>query len=431
MDRRHFLLTAGAAAAMTTARAQERRERVALIGSGWWGMNILTTALANGHTDAVALCDVDQNQLDKALAKVEELTGKRPAAYRDYRELLAAAQADVAIVATPDHWHALPAIAAVEAGCHVYVEKPVSHTLLEGRAMVAAARRHGKAMQVGTHRRVSPHNLSAMQFLREGHLGEIGMVRCFVHSRGGGERPQDNEPPPNGLDWDFWCGPAPLRPYNRRIHPRGFRQFLDYANGQLGDWGIHWLDQVLWWSEEQWPRTVFAAGGRKLTGAPVNDGRQQTSDAPDSMVVTYGFESFTCTWEHRQFAGNDAEKHNLGVYFYGTRGTLHLGWQDGWTFYPARNRDDARHEDARLNQPDGQNIAELWADLLHSIQTGEPAACDIEHGHRASSLCHLGMMSLKLGRSLSWDGQAERCVGDDEANGLLQRAYRGPWQYPV
>jgi len=431
MNRRYFLLTAGAAAAMTSVRAQDRRERVVLIGSGWWGMNILATALANGHTDAVALCDVDQNQLDKALAKVEELTGKRPVAYRDYRELLAKEQADIAIVATPDHWHALPAIAAVQAGLHVYVEKPVSHTLLEGRAMVAAARQQGKVMQVGTHRRVSPHNVSAMQFLREGNVGEIGMVRCFVHQRGGQDRPQANEEPPAGLDWDFWCGPAPLRPFNRRIHPRGFRQFLDYANGQLGDWGIHWLDQVLWWSDEQWPKTVFAAGGRTVAGEPVNDGQQQTSDAPDSMVVTYGFENFTCTWEHRQFAGNDAEKHNIGVYFYGTRGTLHLGWQDGWTFYPARNRDDARHEDAKLNQPDGQNIAELWADLLHSIQTDEPAACDIEHGHRASSLCHLGMMSLKLGRSLRWDGDVERCVGDDEANGLLRREYRGEWRYPV
>ncbi len=430
MDRRHFLLTAGAAAALSTARAQDKRERVALIGSGWWGMNILTTALANGQTDAVALCDVDRNQLDKALAKVEELTGRRPAAYRDYRELLAKEQADIAIVATPDHWHALPAIAAVEAGAHVYVEKPVSHTLAEGRAMVAAARARGKVMQVGTHRRVSPHNRSAMQFLREGNLGEIGMVRCFVHQGGGRERPQDNEDPPAGLDWDFWCGPAPLRPFNRKIHPRGFRQFLDYANGQLGDWGIHWLDQVLWWSEEPWPQTVFAAGGRPVTGEPLHDDRQQTSDAPDAMTVTYAFERFTCTWEHRKFAGNAAEKHSLGVYFYGTRGTLHLGWQDGWTFYPARDRDQARHEDARLHEPDGQNIAELWADLLHSIATGEPAACDIEHGHRASSLCHLGMMSLKLGRSIAWDGEAERCVGDDEANGLLKREYRGEWRYP-
>jgi len=151
---------------------------------------------------------------------------------------------------------------------------------------------------------------------------------------------------------------------------------------------------------------------------------------PTAMTVTYAFERFTCTWEHRKFAGNAAEKHSLGVYFYGTRGTLHLGWQDGWTFYPARDRDQARHEDARLHEPDGQNIAELWADLLHSIATGEPAACDIEHGHRASSLCHLGMMSLKLGRSIAWDGEAERCVGDDEANGLLKREYRGEWRYP-
>ena len=433
MNRRDFLLTTGAAAAAgTVVKAQDaKRYKVALIGSGWWGMNILTTALAHGSTDVVALCDVDQSQLNGALGKIDELTGQRPKAYRDYRELLSSDTVDIAIVATPDHWHALPTIAALDAGAHVYVEKPVSHTLAEGRAMVAAARRNGRKVQVGTHRRASPHNLSAMQFLRDGKLGDIGMVRCFVHSGGGGpERPRENEEPPAGLDWDMWCGPAPLRPFNPRIHPRGFRQVLDYANGQLGDWGIHWLDQVLWWSEEQWPHTIFSTGGRPIAGEPVNDGRQQTSDAPDSMAVTYAFTDFTCTWEHRRFGGNEAEKHNLGCYFYGTRGTLHLGWQDGWTFYPSRGRDEVIHVDAQLNQPDGQNIKELWGDLLGAIEGDTLPACDIEHGHRSSSLCHLGMMSMKLGRSLSWDGERESCLGDEAASALLRRDYRGEWQYP-
>ena len=162
------------------------------------------------------------------------------------------------------------------------------------------------------------------------------MVRTFVHSNYGQWPDPPDENPPEGLDWDFWCGPAPLRPYNKRIHPRGFRQFLDYANGQLADWGIHWLDQVIWWTEEKYPKTVYSTGSKRIfTGI---------ADAPDTQVVVYEFDSFTCTWEHRFYAGNEAEKHNIGCYFYGTKGTLHLGWHDGWTFYPSSDEHDEHAE---------------------------------------------------------------------------------------
>ncbi len=287
-------------------------------------MNILRTAIAAGESDIVAMCDVDRNQLLPAVAAVETLTGNRPRVYADYRELLAAEQPEIAIVATPDHWHALIAIAAIEAGADVYLEKPISHTIDEGRAILQRARDHERVVQVGTHRRVSPHNRSAMAFLKAGKAGKIGMVRAFVHYGGGPGAVTPDTDPPDGLDWDFWCGPAPLRPFNERIHPRGFRQFLDYANGQLGDWGIHWLDQILWWTEERYPHTVYSTGGRHL--------KRDNTDAPDTQVATFEFESFTATWEHRFYAANHAEKTNIGCYFYGTEGTFHLGWLDGWTF---------------------------------------------------------------------------------------------------
>ena len=436
LSRRDFLkATAGVVAASAPlVRAQPagaRGYRTALIGCGWWGMNILGEAIAAGESQVVALCDVDQRQLDRAVQRVTERTGNRPTMYRDYRELLAKEKPEIVIVATPDHWHALPTIAAVRAGAHVYVEKPVGHTIGEGRAMVKAAREANRIVQVGTHRRVSPHNVSAMKFLKEGGAGDIGMIRCFVHRGGGREQPRPNSDVPAGLDWDMWCGPAPLRPFNTSIHPRGFRQFLDYANGQLGDWGIHWLDHVLWWTEEKFPRTVFATGGRHIAGEPVNDGKAQTSDAPDCMVVCYEFESFTCTWEHRRFAGNNAEKHELGCCFYGTKGTVHIGWHDGWSFYPIRGREPVIHEEAKLNAPDSQNIKELWADFLSSIKTGKLPVCDIEIGHRSTNMSLLGMLSLKLGRSIEWDGEREQIVADEEANKLLRREYRGEWEYPT
>jgi len=400
-----------------------KRYRTALIGSGWWGMNILTCgAIESGECEVVALCDVDENQLNAAIKKVQELTRDQPRRYKDYRELLAREKPEIVIVATPDHWHALPTIAALEAGAHVYVEKPISHTILEGRAMVKAARAANRAVQVGLHRRVSPHNVSGMKFLRSGKLGKIGMVRAFVHSAGGPGQPTPDSDPPPGLDWDFWCGPAPKRPFNKAIHPRGFRQFLDYANGTLGDWGVHWMDQILWITEEKYPRKVFSSGGRFI--------RRDSTDAPDTQVAVFEFESFLVTWEHRTYAGNEAEKAPLGCYFYGTEGTFHMGWLDGWTFYPAKKGQPVLHEEPKLGQPDNQNIRELWADFLDAIRTGRRPVSDIENGYRSTNMCLLGMISYKLGRAITWDGEKEVIVGDPEANKLLRRAYRAPWKYP-
>lgn len=435
LSRKDFLKTSIAASTALSAgpllaaarQARGPRFRVALIGSGWWGRNIARVALQSGDCTLIALCDPDERQMaaawDDDLGKLT--SDAPPRRYKDFRDLLAAREKpDIVIVATPDHWHALPMIAAVKAGAHVYVEKPVSHTIGEGQAMVKAARETGRVVQVGLHRRVSPHNVSANAFLRSGKLGKIGMVRAFVHYGGGPGQKTPNADPPPGLDWNLWCGPAPLVPYSPAIHPKGFRLFLPFANGQLGDWGVHWMDQVLWWTDEIAPKTVFSTGGRFI--------KQDSSDAPDTQTATFAFDTFTLEWEHRLYAANEAEKHNVGCYFYGTEGTLHLGWTDGWTFYPANKGRPIVHEDARLNEPDGQNIRELWADFVASIRSGgarRPVA-DILVGHRATTLSLLGMLSLKAGRSVRWDASRETIVGDADAARLLRRAYRAPWKYP-
>ncbi|MEO6436207.1 MAG: Gfo/Idh/MocA family oxidoreductase [Tepidisphaeraceae bacterium] len=409
------------------------KHTVALIGSGWWGTNILGAALADGRIKVVGLCDVDPAQLKKCGEAIGNLTSDTPKTYADYRELLDKEKPQIVIVATPDHWHPLITIAAVKAGAHVYVEKPIGHTVLEGTAMVKAARDTGRVVQVGTHRRVSPHNLSARDFLRSGKLGKIGQARCFVYSDGGEEKPQANEEPPAGMDWNMWCGPAPLRPFNKKIHPLGHRQFLDFANGQLGDWGIHWIDQVLWITEKQHPTTVFSTGGRSIKGPAINTPEAQTSDAPDHQVVAYAFDDdFTLTWEHRQFAGGAAEKHEpVGVHFYGTAGTFHLGWQSGWTFYPTDAKQPTVHEDAHFSgERYSDNIPELWRDFIDSIEQNRRPACDIEAGHRATTAALLGMLSLKLGRSIRWDGEKQTILDDPEAVALLMRPYRAPWEYP-
>jgi len=426
VDRRTFLkgsaATAGLGFGVAGLGAQTAKFRTALIGAGWWGTNIMREAVASGRCQMVGLCDVDDNQLDKAQAELRKLCTDNPKRYRDYRELLEKEKPQIAIVATPDHWHPLITIAAVKSGADVYVEKPICHTIYEGRAMVKAAREAGRIVQVGTHRRVSPHNVSGMKFLKEGRAGKIGMVRAFVHYGGGPGEPEHDSEVPGGLDWDMYVGPAPIRPFNKRIHPRGFRSFLDFANGQLGDWGIHWMDQILWWTDEKWPRMVSSVGARHI--------RRDNTDAPDTQVVQFEFDSFTAVWEHRQYAGNNTDKgENVGVYFYGTNGIFHMGWQKGWTFYPA-DGGQVLHEDPKLNEPDQQNIKELWADLLNSIETRKLPACDIEIGHRSTTMSLLGMLSMKLGRSVRWDGDKQVILNDADANRLLRREYRKPWIYP-
>jgi predicted dehydrogenase len=320
----------------------------------------------------------------------------------------------------------------VKAGAHVFVEKPTGHTVNESRAMLRAARESGRMVQVGLHRRIGPHHVSGMKFLKSGAVGDVGMVRLFAHSAGGGiEKPTPNEPVPDGMDWDFWCGPAPKRPFSKKLHPGGWRSTLDFANGTLGDWGVHWLDQVLWWSGEKYPRRIFCTGGRPISGPPVLTEKEQTSDAPDHQVATYEFEKFTCIWEHRKFGGNDTEKHKIGSYYYGTKGVLHIGWRDGWTFYPSAKGAKIEHEDPQLQEPDGHNIKLLWGDFLDAIDKRRAPVAGIELAHRASVLPLLGMISWRTGRSITWDADKEQITGDPAANALLSRPYRGPWTYPA
>jgi predicted dehydrogenase len=435
MDRRRFI-SESAAASIAFAAApyilarSNKTYRIALIGAGWWGMNILREALAAGRSSVVALCDADARTLTTAGDEVNDLSGATPKTYQDFRELLDKEKPEIVIVATPDHWHALPTVAALKSGTHVFVEKPTGHTVAESQAIVKAAHESGRVVQVGLHRRIGPHHVSGMKFLKSGGAGKVGLVRMFVTGGGGPEKPTPNADPPKKLNWDLYCGPAPLRPFNSKIHPGGWRNFLDFGNGTLGDWGVHWIDQALWWADDPSPKHIYSTGGRPVRGPAILTAKEQTTDAPDSQVVVYDFDSFTCIWEHRQFAPNDGDKHKIGCYFHGTKGTFHMGWRDGWTFYPSNGREKVIHEDAQLQEPDGHNLKLLWADFLKAIDSGSAPVAGVERGHRATTAAWLGMVSLKLGRSISWDGSKEMVPGDDAANALLRREYRAPWVLP-
>ncbi|MBO7524805.1 MAG: Gfo/Idh/MocA family oxidoreductase [Verrucomicrobia bacterium] len=446
MNRREFIKNTALATAVISAMpyikadSPSKKYKTALVGCGWWGNNILGEAIACGECKIVALCDVDQRFLKSTEERVKDLTGDTPKTYGDYRELLEKEKPEIVIIATPDHWHPLIFIDAVRHGAHVYVEKPISHTVLEGAAMVKAARAANRVAVAGTHRRVSPHNISAREFIRSGKLGKIGLVKAFVKYGGGPEKPLKNIDPPKELDWDMWCGPAPLRPYAGDIknpwgggpHPRGFRSYLDFANGQLGDWGVHWIDQIQWILDLTQPKRIFSMGGRPVRGPVILTDTEQTTDVPDHQIVTWEYENGTQVyWEHRLFAGNNQEKgENVGCYFYGTEGVLHLGWLSGWAFYPSW-RGDVIKQSAQLHQPDDQNIKENWANFLECIKTGKRPESDIEAIYNAPASCLLGMLSLKLGRAVNWDESKCAFINDPEADALLKRKYRGSWEYPT
>jgi len=405
------------------SRTPTAKYKTVLIGSGWWGLNILREGLRTRAITVVGLCDADQNQLKKCRAEVDKLCNDRPKQYTDFRECLRQEQPDIAIIATPDHWHALPAIAALRGGAHVFLEKPIGHTVKEGTAILQAARATQKICIVDFHRRYAPHNVSANQFLRDGKVGKIHQVKAFVHYNWGEGTKEPDSTPPEGLDWDLYCGPAPLVPYHSGIHPRGFRQYAAFANGQIGDWGPHWFDQMLWWTEEKMPRRIYST---KKSGI-----RNSNADCPEEQLAVFEFEDFICTWEHSiTNARPESRTENVGIYFYGTTGTLHLGWQKGWTFFPADNNKEIIQVAAQLDEPDQQNIALVWKDLLYCIANKKTPHADIEHGKYATDMALLANISADMGRSLHWDANADTILNDEAANKKLRRAYRAPWVYP-
>lgn len=427
MERRAFIQSTSYAISglplLSALSTKSASYQIALIGCGWWGMNILREAMAYGQCKVVGLCDVDMNALKTAKAEVSKLANQNPAIHRDYRALLSKTKPEIVIIGTPDHWHALPAIEAMKSGAHVYLEKPIGHTIGEGQAILKTARDYDRVCQVGTHRRVSAHNLSGMDFLRQGKAGKIHHVKCFVNYGQGVGKPAEESEVPQGLDWDFWLGPAAYQAYNNQIHPKGFRNFLNFANGTIADWGIHWFDQVLWWTEERFPKKIYSTGEKFI--------REDSADAPDTQMASFQFEDFILTWENRRTAPMSYLQHDVGCMFYGTEGTFHMGWLDGWTFYPKNKNKEVINVKSSLHAPDHQNIKELWADFMMAIESGSRPVCDILHGHLATNISLLGMISYKLGRSIEWDGNQELCVDDKEANALLRREYRGPWIYPT
>jgi predicted dehydrogenase len=445
MNRRQFL-EAGAAglalsqAALHAAEAADRKPpRVGLIGCGWYGKVDLLRFIQVAPVEVVSLCDVDKKMLAEAADIVagRQKSKKKPRAYSDYRDMLKEKDLDIVLVDTPDHWHALPMIAAVEAGADVWVQKPISVDVVEGQAMVAAARKHKRVVQVGTQRRSTPHIIEARdRVLKEGKLGKIAFVEiyCYYHMRAKGNPP--DKMPPEYLDYEMWTGPAPMRPYNEWDHPRGWRAFMEYGNGIMGDMCIHMLDMVRWMLDLGWPKRISSSGGIFVD-------KKSKANITDTQTATFDFGDLPVVWEHRTWGEANDPRYPWGATLYGDKGTLKVDVNQ-YEFFPLHAKKPALTGKALFEYdkyPEDEHEKELEKhvasavrvhalDFLHAIASrGKPVA-DIEQGYVSTASCILANLSLKLGRSLTWDADKQRVAGDDEANKLLRRPYRAPWRHP-
>jgi predicted dehydrogenase len=445
MNRREFLRVGAGGLALAAVGpyvwgVQEQKAlRVGVIGAGWYGKCDLYRLMQVAPVDVVSLCDVDQRMLDDAAEQVaaRQASKKRPRVYGDYREMLKEKDLDVVIVGTPDHWHALPTIAAIEAGADVYVQKPISVDVKEGEAMVAAARKHNRVVQVGTQRRSTPHLVEARKLIQEGKLGKVGVVEIcsYVHMRNGTNPP--DEKPPEGLDWEMWTGPAPMRGYNKIVHPRGWRNFMEYGNGIVGDMGIHFVDAARWMLGLGWPKSVASTGGvymNKETKANISDTQSAVWDFGDVQMV----------WQHRTWGDPVDPKYPWGAIFYGDKGTLKISVMS-YDFIPRGGGPEAVHKDVtyELEQfPGDQTEKQLekhvapairyhMKDFLSAIGSRSKPVADIEEGHISTASCILANVSMQVGRTLRWDAEKGEVVGDAEANRLLKREYRKPWVHPA
>jgi len=444
MDRRGFLHTSAAGLALSASgdtaalAADLKPKRVGLIGCGWYGKCDLLRLIQVAPVEVVSLCDVDSKMLAEAAEIVasRQASKKTPRTYGDYREMLRQKDLDIVLIATPDHWHALPMIAAVKAGADVYVQKPIGVDVVEGQAMLAAARKYQRVVQVGTQRRSTPHLIEARDtIIREGKLGKIGHVEvyCYYHMRAR-DNPPDTDPPEH-LDYEMWTGPAPMRPYNQLVHPGRWRAFMEYGNGIIGDMCIHMLDTVRWMLDLGWPTRVGSSGGIFVQ-------KESKANISDTQTATFDYDDMTMVWQHRTWGHSPDSDYPWGATIYGDQGTLKLSVLR-YDFQP-RGKGEAVHRDVvyeleqypedktekRLERHVAPAIRRHMLDLLANIESrGKPVA-DIEQGHISTATCVLANMAMQLGRTLTFDPKTHQVVGDDEANRLLRRPYREPWVHP-
>ena len=402
---------------------------VGVIGAGRQGRDDLQDFARQPDVEIAAVCDVYQPNLDLTMKDA----GERAKPVKDFREIIDRKDIDVVIVGTPDHWHALPTVEACKAGKDVYVEKPISTVIDEGKAMVAAARKYNRVVQVGTQQRSAIHFQKSVELVQSGLIGKVSFVRTWNYGNdfpAGIGNPADSAPPPE-LDWDLWLGPAPKVPFNWNRFGVGdrwstFRYFWDYAGGMMTDWGVHLLDIVQWAMKVDGPTAITASGGKWY----LDDNR----DTPGTLQVTYEYPGFIATYESRFCNGNSMYGKGYGIEFHGTDGTLFVD-RGGWEVFPEKRR-AGKHETEqtgamKMSSANNDHFDHV-RNFLDCVKSRQRPICDIEIGQRSTSTCLLGNIAYRSKERLAWDVAGQRLVGAGaEARRLLGREYRAPWKLAV
>ncbi|MGI6337820.1 MAG: Gfo/Idh/MocA family protein [Bacteroidales bacterium] len=397
---------------------------IGVIGCNGMGFSNLTAFLENPETECIALCDIDENVLNKRAADVEKIRGKKPAnLYKDWRKLIDNKDIDLVIIGTPDHWHCLMMVAACQAGKDVYCEKPLGNSIEECNLMVKAARRYKTVVQVGQWQRSDPHWLDAVYYIRSGVLGKIRLVRVFSYQGWCPSIPVlPDEPVPQGVDYDMWLGPANKRPFNRNRFHFTFRWFWDYAGGLMTDWGVHLLDFALFGMDVTAPKSIMAMGGKY--GYP-----DDACETPDTLQAIYEFDGFNILWDHAIGIDDGAYGRNHGLGFVGENGTLVID-RNGWEVIPEVVNGKARMEAVPLKKGAGnglKNHVRNHLDCIVSRNVKTNASTEI--GAHIAKFSQLGNIAYRSGLKLVWDG--EKFTNDKDVNKYLVPAYRAPWKLPL
>lgn len=441
MDRRRFIQASAAGLAASFipgAYAQQTPRKVGLIGSGWYGKIDLFRLIQVEDVDVVAICDVDSQMLRRSaeMTSTRQASGAVPRTYADYQEMLRQEELDLVLIGTPDHWHALPMIDAAKAGLDIYCQKPISVDVTEGQAMLAAARKYDRVVQIGTQRRSTPHLVQAKErIIEEGLLGDVGHIEicCYYHMRATAN-PPDSQAPPN-LDYNAWTGPAPMRPYNSLVHPRSWRAFNEYGNGIVGDMCVHMLDMVRWMLGLGWPTTVSSSGGILVQ-------TDSKANITDTQVATFTYPDFPIVWTHRSYGTAPDPDYPWAAFIYGSKGTLKAS-VNSYDFISA-DGGETMHADVRyerqefpedVTEPDielhvAPAVRAHMKDWLHAVDNRSRPVADIEQGYISTTSCILANLAMHLGRTLKWDPVAGRVVDDARANEMLTRPYRAPYVHP-
>jgi len=422
LNRREFLATAavavGTAADGAAAASANEKVGVAVLGSGR-GASLARWFARLPDSQVVAVCEPDQRRGEGLCKQIEEIAGQRPPVMADFRTLLDRKDVDALAVATPDHWHAPATILACVAGKDVYVEKPASHNVVEGRLAVKAARRHKRIVQHGTNLRASPHYQQAWKLLEEGVIGKVMMVKAINNQKRGRMPQRPDEPIPAGVDYDMWLGPAPSRPFNRNRFHGGWHWHWDYGTGDIGNDGVHQIDLGRWALGLKAPKAVSSSGAKLGS-------KGDAQETPDAMVVTWEYEDLLFVYEQRDFTPYRMQGHRLDNdnIFYGDRGYMLID-RDGYrVFYRNENGPSFQQK-----WSDGPGHYQNFIDCVKSRKADELLA-DIEEGHYSAMLCHLGNISYRTGRRLRFDAQSETFPNDAEANQYLGREYRQGFELP-